>query len=48
VHARADCPSGVHQGKGLTFRCTARTARGTQIFIVEQKDDKGDVLYRAP
>jgi Domain of unknown function (DUF4333) len=47
VRADVDCPSGVHQGKGLTFNCTAKTKDGTTTFVVQQKDDKGNVTYEA-
>jgi hypothetical protein len=47
VRAEVDCPSGVHQGKGLTFLCTATTRRGSTTFVVRQPDDKGHVTYAA-
>jgi hypothetical protein len=47
ITADVDCPSGVHQGEGLTFRCAAKTRRGTTVFVVEQMDDKGSVEYTA-
>ena len=41
--------AGVHQAKGLTFRCVATTRGGaTTAFVVHQKDDKGNVTYAAP
>ena len=49
VTADVDCPAGVHQAKGLTFRCVATTRGGaTTAFVVHQKDDKGNVTYAAP
>ncbi len=49
VTADVDCPAGVRQAKGLTFRCVATTRGGvTAAFVVHQKDDKGNVTYAAP
>jgi hypothetical protein len=47
VEADVDCPSGVHQSKGLTFRCVATTSAGTTQFVVSQADGKGNVTYAA-
>jgi len=47
--ADVDCPSGVHQASGLTFRCVATGRDGTTaIFVVRQTDDAGHVTYDAP
>lgn len=47
VEADVDCPSGVHQSKGLTFRCVATTSAGTTEFVVRQADGRGNVTYAA-
>jgi hypothetical protein len=47
VKADVDCPAGVHQGTGLTFRCSAKTSKGVTVFVVSQTDDRGNVTYRA-
>ena len=48
IKVDVDCPSGVHQAKGLTFRCVATPARGRPTtFVVDQVDDNGDVRFRA-
>jgi hypothetical protein len=47
VRTRASCPAGVHQKKGLTFFCTAVTARGGTRFTVTEVDDAGRVHYEA-
>jgi hypothetical protein len=47
LKADVDCPSGVHQGKGLTFNCVATTKDGRTTFVVQQKDDEGNVEYAA-
>jgi hypothetical protein len=47
VTADVDCPAGVHQGRGLTFRCLATTPAGKTTFVVEQQDDAGNVTYAA-
>jgi hypothetical protein len=47
-HFRAvvSCPSGVHQGKGLTFECVATLANGRKTrFRVSQRDGRGAVTY---
>jgi len=47
--ADVDCPSGVHQSSGLTFRCVATGRDGTTaVFVVRQTDDAGHVTYDAP
>jgi hypothetical protein len=47
--AEVDCPSGVHQTAGLTFRCVATGKDGTTaIFVVRQTDNAGHVTYDAP
>jgi hypothetical protein len=43
--ADVDCPSGVHQQKGLTFRCIATTTGAKATFVVRQTDDQGHVTY---
>jgi Domain of unknown function (DUF4333) len=48
IKADVDCPSGVHQGRGLTFDCVATTRAGKTTFVVHQQDDKGNVVYAAP
>lgn len=48
VTADVDCPAGVQQRRGLTFRCVATTKAGTTTFVVRQQDDKGNVTYAAP
>lgn len=46
LEARVSCPSGVHQGKGLTFECTATLKNGAVTrFEVRQTDDLGHVTY---
>ena len=47
ITAQVDCPSGVHQGKGLTFLCVATTRAGRTTFVVHQRDDEGNVVYAA-
>lgn len=47
ITADVDCPSGVHQGRDLTFRCVAKTKSGSTVFVVQQTDDKGSVEYAA-
>jgi hypothetical protein len=47
VTADVDCPSGVHQGKGLTFDCVATTKSGKTSFVVKQPDGNGNVQYAA-
>lgn len=47
VKADVDCPSGVHQAKGLSFDCVATTATGHTTFAVQQGDAKGNVTYAA-
>jgi Domain of unknown function (DUF4333) len=49
-HKRVDvnCPSGVHQQKGLVFYCTAVFHGGRTQFVVTQLDNSGDVHYDAP
>jgi hypothetical protein len=40
------CPKGVKAKKGVTFTCTATTAKGRQYpFRVTGRDDKGNVHY---
>jgi hypothetical protein len=46
VQAKASCPSGVIQRKGLTFPCVVTYPGGTTTFIVNQLDDKGNVHYQ--
>lgn len=48
IDADVTCPSGVHQSKGLTFRCVATISSGTAAFVVRQTDDAGDVTYASP
>ena len=45
--ARVSCPSGVHQKKGLVFKCTAVVKRQSTQFVVTQKDGAGRVHYEA-
>ena len=42
-----NCPSGVHQKKGLTFSCTAVHPSGSTRFVVNQLDGAGQVRYEA-
>jgi hypothetical protein len=43
------CPSDIPQQRGLSFVCIAKTPSGAATdFVVQQKDDRGDVTYRAP
>jgi hypothetical protein len=42
------CPSDIPLQRGLTFVCIAKTPSGaTTDFVVQQRDDRGDVSYRA-
>jgi hypothetical protein len=44
----AVCPTGVTRQAGRRFTCTATVASGRQFsFLVTEKDDKGNVSYRA-
>ena len=45
---RVSCPSGVHQRKGLVFRCDAVHRGETTRFVVTQLDAEGRVRYEAP
>ncbi|MEA2422816.1 MAG: hypothetical protein QOF55_1915 [Thermoleophilaceae bacterium] len=47
ANARVSCPSGVHQKKGLQFRCTATVKHKTTRFVVDQRDAAGNVHYEA-
>jgi hypothetical protein len=46
-HAQVSCPSGVHQKKGLVFRCIAVVQRDSTPFVVTQLDGSGRVHYVA-
>lgn len=46
-HAQVTCPSGVHQQKGLVFRCTALVGHGSTRFVVTEVDGAGHVHYEA-
>ena len=46
-HAQVNCPSGVHQKKGLEFSCTAVVKRNSTRFVVTQLDGSGQVHYEA-
>jgi hypothetical protein len=43
--ANVSCPSGVHQGKGLDFICTATVRQRSYPVSVKQVDGKGHVTY---
>jgi hypothetical protein len=45
--AHVSCPSGVHQKKGLVFRCAAVVKRDSTQFVVTQQDGAGRVHYEA-
>jgi hypothetical protein len=46
-HAQVSCPSGVHQKKGLVFRCIAVVQSDSTRFMVTQLDGSGRVHYEA-
>jgi hypothetical protein len=43
--ATVSCPSGVHQGKGLDFVCTANVRGRNYPVAVTQTDGLGHVTY---
>lgn len=45
--AHVSCPSGVHQKKGLVFKCSAVVKRQSTPFVVTQQDGAGRVRYEA-
>jgi len=47
IHARAACPSGILQRKGLSFPCAVTFPGGRATFTVDQLDNKGSVHYAA-
>jgi hypothetical protein len=47
IRAKASCPSGILQRKGLTFPCLVTYPGGKATFVVNQLDDKGNVHYAA-
>ena len=47
ISAKATCPANVKIKKGSTFKCTAESARQVATFLVTQRDDRGNVSYKA-
>ena len=45
LKSQVSCPSGVHQQKGLVFKCTAMLKRGATTFDVTEVDGNGNVTY---